>query len=830
MAGDCKSRGEDEGGSWKQSENENRIIRTMGNKSSNALSSNGTEEAEPAVEDGPTSPPTSAGTGTSAPLISIAENQKLKKQVTLELKQMKRYPKSISIQRQKLAKLRHYCNSNKYGLYYVKHILNHKNGLELLQSAMRLSQKTTAIQDHACRVCTLMTRHNSRATLAMVPLILDAMKNHKRHLNIQLNGLAALSFWGMDLKEGVPLVLPKGELQQPDSTADNHHQQQPQQLTCALRVVEAGALPVIFNTMLPPWQRDHNFQIQDKALKTLVILTSSSKEIRTAFVTATAWKALQTAMESHADQPKLQLKGIRIFKSIAMDHPGAVSKRLAIVLTAMKNHIDDPTLQKNACALLLLLIATHPPSHSILWQPGGGRDAILAAMQHHTTQEDIQTTAALALQKLPRLDSIPTLGGAIQGQGYPTEDTTTDATHNAIHQGLESIIQGLYRPDRCHTNICKALVRLASENHTNKLDIAAAGGVQGIVNAMQCNLQDLSCQRYGCQALSQLAAVEATKRAMVQEANAIPVIVAAMETHTASDKSHLVALHGIFVLVRLSQLLVNHSRMMPTVPAIVHAMQVHIDISTLQYKAMVVLQKLTSRYVRFKKPMVKAGAVEAILDAMTHHAEQVHIQRLGCQCLLHLHHKTTSMRMVHAGALDVIVMTMQHHLAHNGIQMAAIQAIAEMTQFACHLEHWAIRVQGMQCLVLSVRMHLDNPSFQKLAFGVFLESSKHYRRPLLQRQLVQAGGIGAMLTCMKDHHPAHTSIQQMGFRTIYNLSRHPNWGAIIFRNGGWAVIRQAQRVCKQDEFLQQYALTLLVKLVAMYFLHWFMWVGFHVLL
>jgi hypothetical protein len=775
----------------------------MGNKSSKASPLNESEEEEAPVEEAPTT----TAAGTSSPPISAAEYVKLKKQVTLVLKQMKRYPKSASVQRQKLAKLRQYCNASEYGPYYVKHVMTHK-GLEALTMAMRLHKKTTAIQDHACRVCTLMTRQDSRATISLLPLVLEAMRNHKRHVNIQLNGLAALSFWGMDLLDGLP-------------------REQPQPNVLALRVVEAGALPVIFSTILS--SRDHNFQILDKALKTCVILTNAAKDIRTAFVSATAWKALQTAMQAHPDKAKLQLKGIKIFKSIAINHPGAVVKRLADVWTAMKNHIHDVTLQKHACSLILILAATHPPSHAVLWQPGGGRDAILTAMQHHANQEDIQKTAILALQKLPTIESTP--GDDIHNA--PTDATNDNAAHTAIHQGLESMIASLHKPDTSPAtlaNICKALIRLASESHTNKLDIAAAKGVQGIVNAMRIGMQEYSLQRYGCQALAQLAAVEATKRAIVAETDAIPVIVEAMETHTAPDKSYLVALHGILVLVRLAQLLANHSRMMPTVPVIVHAMQVHIDIATLQHKGMVVLQKLAARFVRFKKPMLKAGAVEAILDAMVQHADHVFIQRLGCQCLLHLHHKTTSMKMVHAGALEVIVSAMQRHLAHNGIQMAAILAIAEITQFTCHLEHWAIRIQGMQCLVLSARMHLDNPTFQKLAFGVFQHSSQNYRRPLLQKQLVQAGGIGAMLTCMKDHHPAHVSIQQTGFRTLYNLSRNARYGAIIFRNGGWAAIRQAQLVCKEDEFLQRYALTLLVKLVVMFFLHWLVWVGFHVVL
>ena len=94
--------------------------------------------------------------------------------------------------------------------------------------------------------------------------------------------------------------------------------------------------------------------------------------------------------------------------------------------------------------------------------------------------------------------------------------------------------------------------------------------------------------------------------------------------------------------------------------------------------------------------------------------------------------------------------------------------------------------------------------------------------------LVRAGGIATVMACMRDYHPAHPLIQQAGFQILYYLSLTPRYGAIIFKQGGLKTVRQVQRVCKTDPVVKKYGFTLLVNLVVMFFLHWLMWVLYHV--
>ena len=705
-------------------------------------------------------------------------------------------------------------------------------------------------------------------TVVAVPLVLEAMKSHKRHANLQYNAMTALTQWGVIGSEDKDFK--KKQTNNNQETATTATTTIPPK--AAVTIVEAGAFSVLWSIMLNPWH-EFNPLLQDKALKALVVLTAPI-ENRSAFVTAQGWKALQTTCKNFANKPKLIIKGLKICRHIAAEYPQAVLKRgLTMALDAMKKHVDDATLQRHGCSLILALASSdNDNAHAVLWQPENGRDAVVRAMQRHTTEEDIQKTAILVLQRLP--SQAPPESSVVEGGGTSTSVTTNNNNNNnnntapsssrrlpftaaaartvkhnkiehsfstdtgdAVNSGIAAMVAKLTDPETPPStvvNICKAWIRLSSESHTNKLDIAGAKGVEAVVSAMARYEHERSLQRYGCQALTQLSSVERTKHVLAQ-ANGIPIILQAIQQHTTTE-THLVALHGIYALDRLLQLADNYDRVMacPTaIPTLVKAMETYTNHTSLQQVAMVIINKLASSRSRrhsnrrYKVHILRAGGLHAILKAMAVHRTHKHIQRNGCAGLVALHFKKTSRAMVRAGALDAVAAAMRSNPLRIGIQMAALRTLIEFTQYSCHLRHWVVHVGGLSQLVASSQTHSSNSNLQELVFTVLLKSSQH-KNPLLRMHLVQAGGISTIMTCMRDFHPAHPIIQQSGFLTLYQLSQNPRHGAIIFKHGGLKAVRQAQRVCTDDPILKKYGNTLLVKLVVAFFLHWMMWVLYHV--
>ena len=968
--------------------------------------------------------------------MTTAEDAKLQRNVATVQKSLQKNAKSKRLQKKAWNQLRGYlsttASSSKGGDHtnharalqlqerYVHHLLDtsdstnnttaNTNIMPLLMHAMTTHcPNSKSLTMSLCRILYVLTKHSPQATQTAIPPLLQVMRLHKKHSIIQCLALTVLSTWGTPSDRNAD-----HNNNHNDTTNNNTHD------AIAIAVVEAGALPVIWTNMLLV-EYKNNASLQDRALKTLLIL-ACPKENRPAFVAVQGWKALTQALSIHGHaKPKLTSKALKIMRYIALDHPQAVAKKaLPLILSSMKTHLTNEQIQRHGCAVLLALSANES-LHSVLWQANGGRDAILAAMQHHSHQEEIQKTAILALQKLPHDN--PAAGGepnttsctSTAGTTTTASTTTTTTTSStlssimkrtnqkiagkskpkattsattmpsmetlvAVNSGMEAMVARLQADDTPATtcaNIAKAMIRLAQESHTNKLDFATAHGLEALVASMKRFATDYSLQKYGCQALCVLSSVEQIKGDLARDAAALAVIVHAIHQHTSTPTSHgsnsscgandvgdsttgdtttgdatsdgqkqpatgsalgtttagiannktpsptplspvpvqpplqhLVALHGILALVRISQRPESHVKLMtlqapPTISTMVRAMttfgQHHTNIL---HKSMVIFSKLlgtleqqqqrlhqvvllqqqqqrqSSRQQifqkqfdlvrkRFQTPMIQEG-LPAILQAMTLHPEHPHIQRVGCHCLAQLHCQETTWAMVtpqpqlpnHSNSLQVIVRAMVYHKHHVGIQMAALRAITDMTQFSCHLQYWAlmtmVRIQeeetpkrdnddnddevqegggggvvvrsraGLPALVASMQNHPLNASLQQMCVTLLWKLTQH-RDPTLRTELVRSGAMDAMLMSMRDFHPAHPYIQQFGIKTLYNLSfKSSHHGAMIFKRGGLRVVLNARIACPDDPFVQRFGTTLLVQLVVAFFVHWFVWVVYHI--
>jgi len=694
-------------------------------------------------------------------------------------------------------------------------------------------------------------------TISAASLVLDAMKNHKRNPSVQYNALMALIQWGSS-SSSTPAADENNNNKSKKSnetTKKNAQHILIEQNSIAL--VELGALDVIWTTsMLNSWH-EHNVILQDRALKALLVLALPTDN-RSAYVAALGWKALLTTMKNHTTNTKIITKSLKVCRFIATDYPQAVAKRgLATILQIMKHHDMDAPVQRHGCSVILAL-ASHGNCHDVLWKTGSGRDAVLRAMRQHTTDEGIQKTAILVLQRLPAQQP------SITGNPTTTITTTTSAaaaaarssstaisataptlnthpstdTNDAIISGLEAMVARLIdptTPTSAITNIFKGWIRLSIESHTTKLDIIAAKGVEAIIQVMARHTEAASLQRYACQTLASLTTLNETKQLLANHEQGIPVIATAIQQHTTAQATHLVAFHGIVALERLSQLTDNHDKLVvcPTVlPALVRAMLTYHDHVALQQMALNTINKLASisssrqhprrRRGGYKLPILQAGGLQAILQAMANHPTHKHIQRNGCMGLMHLHHKKSSVFMVEKGALEALLASMESNPSHAGIQMAALRAIVEITKYNRHLQYWVLTMDGLPQLIGSARTHSSNTHLQELVFTLLLKSTQHCNSNM-QRRLVQAGGISTIMTSMREYHPTNASIQSAGFRTLSNLSNSPRDGATIYKSGGWKVIRNAERVCFEDPFVKRYAFTLLVKLVVMFLLHLLLW-------
>lgn len=737
-----------------------------------------------------------------------AEHARMRRKIRHVVHAMKKNPDKPRAQRRGCSLLRKYGAANEA----YRPLLIDAGAIPVLSAAMSHHPRNANIQDHSARMLALLAKTDPMASLPSAPLLLQAMQQHKRNSYIQLNGLTAICHWATSTSSVT------GDEKHTRSQGLPQEQQREQP---GVKVVnEYGGYEVVWSTMTNSWL-EFNTAVQDKALKALALLTQH-KENRSPFVTAAGWKAILNSLHNHKKEAKIQAKCLKIFKNMSSDHPVSVAKRgLPSILQTMEWHLNDASIQKHGCYIVFLLAASEQCDELLL--KAGVREAVVAAMNQHRDKEDIQKTAILALQKLHS-------NGSNNNHNHNDnlqDNTSNNDTIDAVNGGLEAMIASLNKQETPATtvaNICKAMVKVAAASHTNKLDIAAAKGVEAIVQAMGRHKEVENLQRYGCQALTQLAAVE-THKLLIVDLQGIEAIGAAMDQH--SSQTHLVPLHGILAMLRLAQNVDNHAKIMAcnAVEIIVRAMRAHENHAALQHKSVAIFGRLGASSVENKYRILQAGGVHAVIHAMTVHPTHENIQRSSCTTVANLHHPCTSISIVEAGAIRAVVAAMRKHTYHVSIQTAALKAMKEMAQFSYHHPHFA-ESDGIRAIVSSMQSHLENATLQQLAFALLLLcSDRDYR---MRQALVDAGSIGALLLSMNDFHLGHPWIQQIGFSVLYNLSHNAHHGAIIFKHGGFQIVQNVRKACPGDPFIQKYGCTLLVKLVVMFLLHWFLWIIHHV--
>jgi hypothetical protein len=877
-----------------------------------------------------------------------ATTLRLERKIEGILHDMKSHPSSVSKQRKGCARLRKYCNASEAARSIV---LQWEGGLDCLATVLQQHTRHATLQSHATRILCLLVKTDPSKTFAaaasgnttsIVTALFATMRYHKRNTAIQVNGITAISLWA------------------------SHSDAQ-----LAIALVEEYSVYLLLwgSTIMMNSLFVRNATVQDKALKALVLLTSHA-ENRTAFLAAAGWNVLHQSCHNFnkSHHSKLLLKVFKICKHVAQDHPMAVAKRLSTtVLWVMQqlHHRHDAILQRQGCNVLLTVLTSTEKNGNPQQQQqcydllvaAGVRQVVVTAMEQHPEQEDIQKTAILTLQKLSSMAATSDSDSPNSNSNSTTVPPNSNSVSNtnkhadtgdAVSMGLEAMMKTLQKDSTTATtmaNICKALVKLATASHTNKLDIVTAGGMPAVIQAMQKYPSTaLSLQRYACQLLTQLASVEQHKRSLAHNCpGGIEAIVAAIHcqhrttratasltepsqqqqlalmkncssdtadtnatlesngaavaaagddkksiaalpqtnlspdkrtTPSSTDASYLVALHAVLALLRIAQQVDNHEKLFQAQAsaALILAMQDHITQPTLQHKAMVVLNKLASRadqiivrhhdvhkytaHVKHTMVVQDQGAM-AIVQAMHYHRDHVHIQRVGCNALGNLHHAgiTSHYLVYEVGAVECILQALHHHVLQVGIQLAALKALKEyvMTSPFSTIHHYPkhnhqSRIQQqaigiVSAIVTAMSTHTDHVGLQQVALQLLVQFSQPRTTLLvqwqqhrlvvpllvrsntpLQKAIVQANGLEAVMTIMRSHHPAHGLIQQTGFVVLQQMCQFNILNATrVFQRGGWGVIQGTQRACPEHATIQRQAPMVLFQLVLLFLLHYFLY-------
>ena len=401
--------------------------------------------------------------------------------------------------------------------------------------------------------------------------------------------------------------------------------------------------------------------------------------------------AVVAAMQAHPTDCSLQghaCHALLSFLGASRDVLDQTPAVVTLVLAAMRAHPADPRVQEKGCQVLLEVRGQGPGPGAAAAVDGGALEVVVAGMYEHAAHAAIQEAACgvlLWLVGLPALEewsltatvtlpvqralarhpgsrALQDVGTTLLARfGLPPPNPATPVTY-----GLTTVIQEMEQPQASAGTLalaCRIVQHLADTDALCPQEVGRA--MRLVAEAMQRHPRDAALAEHACRALGALAShADAADRTP-----AVETVVGVMQLHM--DRPG-VQEEGCRALHRL----LSPPHPQPGVPraveAVLGAMRRFEDCARVQEHgaaAMLGLVALGADAGPGAEPLIEAGALRVLAQAMTQHAEDAGVQQQCCRALRTL-----------------------------GAQRGPNLRAAVMQALQRHTDHWLLQADG--CAVL----------------------------------------------------------------------------------------------------------------------------------
>uniref|UniRef100_A0A7S1VP17 Uncharacterized protein n=1 Tax=Grammatophora oceanica TaxID=210454 RepID=A0A7S1VP17_9STRA len=198
--------------------------------------------------------------------------------------------------------------------------------------------------------------------------------------------------------------------------------------------------------------------------------------------------------------------------------------------------------------------------------------------------------------------------------------------------------------------------------------------------------------------------------------------------------------------------------------ATISQMTATLEDSNTQIRCFGELAELGWKNWRNRGSIGKAGGIEAIVKAMSHHFECAQVQSCGCVALYWLASWGNQESIADAGGIERIVLTMKRHVESEDVQNRACQVLAELV--GGHRDS-IVRVGGIKAVVVAMRHHLQNEEVQRHGCKALAGLASY--SPSSQVLIANEGGIDAVISAMT-RHLNDEDVQRHGLWTLARLA------------------------------------------------------------
>ena len=376
-----------------------------------------------------------------------------------------------------------------------------------------------------------------------------------------------------------------------------------------------------------------------------------------------------------------------------------------LVIVAMQQHPDDVDLQQYGCDILAD-IAFHETYREFVGN-AGGIQAVVTAMRTHTSRLAVQVNGLRALININACEASHDLKFAIKG---PAIDVVVAAMQcygdNMEIQrfgcwALVNLKCGRYRIHQ-DTNLQDISPETDSDRECYERYVIKAGGIKVTVNAMKRFPENADIQRFGCNIFAEAVIFLTSDRIQMFE-----IVIAAIRRHQTNES---VQLAGCSCLQYLQ-----------------HEDQLHV---------------------------VKIGGIEAILNAIQDHHDNVQCVRAGCEALVSLceNHSEIQSLVVKAGAIKILTSLFQgfRRPSHpqgqdRGVFCSASKALAALCSNHHENQNFVAECGGIELVMESLRLCSDKTMSGQRS-GIHFSQKICENNIANMKRVIMAGGIQRVVT------------------------------------------------------------------------------------
>ena len=640
--------------------------------------------------------------------------------------------------------------------------LNENDSIETILSAMSKSPRLASVQEKASRLLGRLSQYRTNnpkrreiGSAGGIARIVDGMKLHPQDEMVQKHGCFALRWLVFRNDDNRRRVAKAGGVEAVVQAMNDHPSDEPL-LEHACIVLTDLSVHTDEKNRHDSWERT---TLIGRHGGVEAVTDVMQRHPTAVILLKNACKALKNLSEANDDNRKriAQAGGIETVVRVMNENPTAelLVEHACIVLAHLSWHND----QQN-----------HEASNErrCLIGESGGVEAILGAMQQHPTAAVLLKYACWALQNLcvgnndDNKQRIAQAGGVqavVQAMnGHPSAELLVEHACTAL------------------TYLC--LTNTKTDDKTSadrRVLLVQAGGIETILNALQCHPTAAVLLKYACWALHILCADNDDNRKLVAQSGGVQAVVKAMKEHS-SDKPLLD--HCCILLAQLSthvdkqnseesagrRVLIGQAG---GVEAVIHAFERHPSGAVLGKHPCTALQSLCVANDDNRRRLAQVGGVETLLKGMNDNPSNVALLINACMLLTFLssHHEDKYRKMAEsrealigqAGGVEVIARAMLQHPTSALLVQYACCTLKNLCRASEDNRDRVAQAGGIQAVVTGVNQHASDQTLSQQACILVRylctqldQHNKESADSTERRELIeQAGGVQAITNVLR---------------------------------------------------------------------------------